>query len=229
MDGREAPPLLSVYSALHNRLEGIEESIASVLDQRDVDLEYVVVDDCSTDGTLDYLLSIDDPRLVVLRNVRNIGFTRSILRALSQARGRYAAAQDGGDVSLPGRFRAQVDFLEAHPDVAVVGVGVVNHHVALNRRAPFPGRVREGDREIVRYTHGEVMFRKAIYDAVGGYRDVFYYSQDKDLWNRMQAHGRLEMIDEIFYERRIFPDSVQGDIIKLGRQAIFSNLVVHVE
>lgn len=220
-----AVPRVTVISAWFNRTEGLEESVCSLLDQQGVEFEFVIVDDCSTDDTSVRLAAIAHPRLRLLRNPRNLGFTLSIRRAAETARGDYIAVHGAGDLSLPGRLAAQVAFLDAHPEHVVVGTGVVNHvmETGLRRPAVFAPM----DSGNTAYTHGEVMFRRTAYDAVGGYRPVFQFSQDNDLWRRLGEIGRLGRIETPLYERRIFADGVGGSPSKMVLQAVFSNLGVY--
>lgn len=221
-----APSRVTVISAWFNRMEGLEESVRSVLAQDGVDFDYVIVDDCSTDGTGARLeaLAREDPRLVILRNDINIGLTRSLRRAVAAARGEYVAVHGAGDISLPGRLAAQVAFLDDNTDHVVVGTGVVNHNLVTGRRET--ARFAPMESGNTPYTHGEVMYRKAAYEAVEGYRDLFRYSQDNDLWRRLGEIGRLGRVEALLYERRIFSDGVGGSPGKMVLQAVFSNLGV---
>lgn len=218
-------PRVTVISAWHNRTDDLEASVRSVLDQEGVDFEFVVVDDRSTDETGSLLAGIVHPRFRVLRNARNLGFTRSIRRAAAEARGDYIAVHGAGDISAPGRLAAQVALLDARPDAVAAGTGVVNHDMATGERLSIDFPPMDSGSTI--YTHGEVMFRRAVYEAVGGYREVFQFAQDADLWRRMGEHGRLLRVDAPLYERRIFSGGVAGDRSKEVLQAAFSNLGVH--
>jgi glycosyltransferase involved in cell wall biosynthesis len=215
-------PYVSVISAWYNRVEDLTLSVDSVLNQQGPDLEYIVIDDASDDEiTWKALSSIKDPRFRLYRNKKNIGFTRSMRRAAKLARGRYIAVHDAGDISRPGRISAQCQFLDSKPDFVSVGCAVENHILVSGSRKvqhvqPSPDKVG--------YTHGEVMFRRDIYEKVGGYRKIFYYAQDSDLWARLREHGKLGTMPEVLYERRIFVDGVYGNGIKAARQATFSML-----
>ena len=219
------PPRLTVISAWFNRTEGLEESVRSLLEQEGVAFECVIIDDCSTDDTSARLMAIAHPRLRVLRNARNLGFTHSIRRAADQAGGDYIAIHGAGDLSLPGRLAAQVAFLDANPVHVVVGTGVMNHEMDTGQRRPAV--FAPLDSGGTPYTHGEVMMRRAAYEAVGGYRAVFHLSQDNDLWRRLGEIGRLGRLDALLYERRIFAVGVGGSPAKMVQQAVFSNLGVH--
>lgn len=218
-------PRLTVISAWFNRTEGLEESVRSLLDQQGVAFDFVIIDDCSTDETSARLAAIHHPRLRVLRNDRNLGFTQSIRRAAEEATGEYIAIHGAGDLSLPGRLAAQVAFLDANPQHVAVGTGVINHELATGRCEQMLFQPLGGAN--TPFTHGEVMYRRAAYHAVGGYRTVFQYAQDSDLWRRMGEIGWLGRIEDVLYERRIFADGVARNRSKEVLQAICDNLGVH--
>ena len=223
-------PKVSVISAWHNRGERLEESIRSVLDQTGVDFEYIVIDDASTDGTSARLAAIGDPRLRVVRNAANIGFTRSMQRAVDLARGELIAVHDAGDTSLPGRLAAQAAFLDAHPDHVAAGVLVADIEPGTERRVVRqnpPVHAPDAARQQNPFTHGEVMFRKQAYAAAGGYREVFYYAQDMDLWLRLREQGPLGVVDQVLYQRNLFEGGIQGDPARMALQQVFSNLARH--
>src|SRR5580658_530 len=118
---RSDTPLVSVVMATYNGEKFLRPAIASILDQTFRDLELIVVDDASTDRTESILRDFKDDRMVVLRNHRNLGIAGATNRGLNAARGQYIALQDHDDISLPHRFQTQVEFLNSHPDIAVVG------------------------------------------------------------------------------------------------------------
>ena len=220
---------ISVFSCWHNRTFDLEASVRSILNQEGVDFEYIVIDDASTDGTAEMLAAIDHPRFRLMRNEANIGFVRSARKALALATGGYIAVHGAGDISLPGRLAAQAALLDANPDVVVTGVGVDNVNMTTGKRLRHRTRL-VGSTPLgmqIKYTGGEPMFRRDAYERVGGYRELFYYSQDADLWFRMNEVGRLDTVDEVLYERRIFADGVEGDPMKKVRQAQFASLARH--
>src|SRR4051812_32745176 len=114
-------PRVSVLIPAYNSGRFLTEAVESILAQTTADWELIVIDDASTDGTPERLASCNDARLVRLRNPTNLGQVRSINRGLAVARGRYVACLDHDDVAEPGRLERQSDFLDAHPDVSVLG------------------------------------------------------------------------------------------------------------
>jgi hypothetical protein len=116
-----ADPRVTVFIPVHNRERYIRVAVNSILAQRFDDFELLVVDDGSTDGTLDALAHFSDPRLRVVANAENRGIPYTRNRGLELARGKYIALLDSDDHAYPNRLSRQVAFLDRYADVAQVG------------------------------------------------------------------------------------------------------------
>lgn len=193
---------VSIVSSVYNRAEHTVASVRSMLSQDHGDFEVVVIDDGSKDDTLARLATITDPRLKVISQ-ENTGFTIAIDRAVRAASGRYVAIVDGGDLCKPDRIAKQAAYLDAHPDVGIVGSWVELMEERTGRTTVVKLDVSSDPARTLMtksvYWHSEVMFRADLYRKVGGYRPVFYYSQDNDLWLRMSEHSRLACIPEVLH------------------------------
>jgi glycosyltransferase involved in cell wall biosynthesis len=202
-------PAVSVVMAVYNGEPWLGEALASILGQSLVNLELIVVDDGSTDGTSKRLETITDPRLLVLRQPRG-GQTKALNCGLRAARAPLIARIDADDVALPGRLERQAGFLAAHPDVGLLGT-------AAREIAPDGAVVRtlvppcddHALRHVLRrsnpFIHSSVLFRRALVDAVGAYDESFTVAQDYDLWLRMSRVTRLASLDEPLVLRRLAP------------------------
>jgi glycosyltransferase involved in cell wall biosynthesis len=113
-------PKVSVVTAVYNGAKYLRETLRSILDQTFADFEYVLVDDGSTDGSVDIIRSIGDPRIRLFENDRNRKLVYTRNRGIAEARGDYVALTDHDDVSLPTRFAEQVRFLDANPEFGLV-------------------------------------------------------------------------------------------------------------
>lgn len=199
-------PLVSVVMSVFDGEPFVRESVASVLDQTHHDLELVVIDDGSRDGTVDVLEGFDDPRLVIRRQ-DNAGLTVSLNRAIALARGRFVARQDADDVSHPDRIERQLRFLLDHPDVALVGCQV---DLIDEAGRQFGGRTYATDSELLwrlhieenQFAHGALMFRKNAISEIGGYDEYFRFAQDYDLTLRLQERYRCANLAESHYALR---------------------------
>jgi glycosyltransferase involved in cell wall biosynthesis len=201
---------MSVYNGARFLGEAIDSVLAQTLDN----FEFVIVDDGSTDRTPAILEGYADSRILLLRNTHNVGLTRSLNRGLAAARGTYVARQDADDRSLPERFARQVSYLDAYPELAVVGTA----HIALTesgqtiRTAMHPLEHTEIRERLLydgsQFCHGSVMARKSCLDAVGGYDERFAVSQDLDLFLRLSERFRLANLPEPLYQLRVWKGSV---------------------
>lgn len=206
---------VSVVMAVFNGELYLEESVSSILKQSFSDFELIVVDDGSTDRTPDILAGLcrQDPRIMVIQQ-ENLGLTRSLNRAIRMAKGAYLARQDADDISRPERFERQVHYLDDHLSVGVVGTAtevIGQNGLVIGALSTFQGfeEVKQGLLTAsATLTHGSVMMRREAYEAVGGYRDAFRFSQDFDLWLRMAQCFDLDNLPEVFCCWRINPDGV---------------------
>jgi glycosyltransferase involved in cell wall biosynthesis len=116
-----AAPLLSVIVTAFNRERYIEQALVSVLSQTLTSLELIVVDDGSTDSTVERIAGFSDPRLRLIRHDRNLGIPAARNSGLYAAEGKFVAWLDSDDVALPTRFERQIRYLAQHPGVAMIG------------------------------------------------------------------------------------------------------------
>ena len=117
-------PLLSVFIPTYNGENFVREAVESVLDNGFTDLEVVVVDDGSADGTAQIVGSIRHPALRFVRQATNLGVVLTRRRSISLLRGRYMALLDQDDIAMPGRFERQINRLEAAGGPDILGGGV---------------------------------------------------------------------------------------------------------
>ncbi|MBU5614581.1 glycosyltransferase family 2 protein [Geomonas azotofigens] len=205
-------PLISVVMSVYNGERYVGEAVDSVLSQSRTDFELIVVDDGSTDGTAAILASYTDPRLRVIRH-DNQGLTRSLNLAVAQARGKYVARQDADDRSLPERLAIQTDFLDAHPEIALVGsaVKVISSQgveLATFRHPTEPAEIAATLRSYNCFWHGSIMFRRDSFLELGGYDERFVTAQDYDMWLRFSERHQLANLPEPLYAYRFTVESV---------------------
>lgn len=111
------PPAITVALSVFNGGKVLESAVRSVVEQSFADWELLILDDGSTDGAIEKLPFLDDPRIVVVRDGKNIGLSGRLNQAVAMAHGRYLARMDHDDLCHPERFAQQVAFLEQHPEV----------------------------------------------------------------------------------------------------------------
>ena len=204
-------PRVSVVMSVYNEEEYIGEAIDSILQQTFGDFEFVIIDDGSVDRTPMVLERYHDPRMRVYHQA-NQGQSSALNQAIRLSSGCYIARMDGDDISLPKRLEREVRFLDAHPEIGLVGTWCVKVDARTGQR-----RVQslpEKDGAIRRFLtvdnpfiHSSVMIRNAVLDTVGLYDERFIW-QDYDLWVRIARHHRMANIPEPLIIRRKHPTSI---------------------
>jgi len=211
-------PDISVVMGVFNNAGTLPAALDSVLSQEGVGLEFIVVDDGSTDGSGAILdeTARRDPRLKVVHKA-NEGLTRALIDGCAMAAAPWIARQDADDVSLPGRLAALLDLARANPGAVLLGssawcLGPKGERLRLASctRDPELARRQILDLGVGPPAHGSTMFLRTVYEAVGGYRDCFYYGQDSDLWMRLAERGGVAYLAEPVYAYRFGGDSISG-------------------
>lgn len=195
--------MISIIIATKNGERFIERAIRSVLNQYGIDLEVVVVDDASTDGTASVIQSIaqKDTRVNYFYREKNEGPGKARNFAVAQARGEYVAVIDDDD-EWPdvNNLKDQVEFLDTHSDHVLVGaahVDIVDEEGVVLFGQQYPksdDEIRSGILSRNYFTHSGVMYRKNIFEKLGGYKNM-RLAEDYDLWLRMGSVGKFANLD----------------------------------
>lgn len=197
-------PRVSVLLPTLNEADTVGRALESLADQMYDDFEVVVIDDGSTDGTVEVVrrAGTELPALKLIERTDERGIASALNRGLEAARGEFVARQDADDRSHPDRLQRQVEYLDAHPEVALVGTGV--HQVEAdgtyrNRRHVYEDPPDRVYRTKSPFVHGTVLMRTGAVRSVGGYDELFPTSEDRDLWLRMRREYQLRNVDEPLY------------------------------
>lgn len=169
-------PLVSVLIPVYNVERYVEKALQSVAQQTHDHLQVIVVDDCSTDGTLAIVekFCAKDARFSVIRNDRNLHIVKSLNRAIAVARGDYFARCDGDDVMEVDRIERQLAYLKANPEIGLVGCSLkfIDERDTPINSYEFPsGAALTG--KLLRYSTAVShiwLAKRDVYDVVGGYR-----------------------------------------------------------
>jgi glycosyltransferase involved in cell wall biosynthesis len=206
-------PLVSVLLPAKDEEATLPRSLGSLLRQTYQDFEILVIDDGSRDRTRDVALGFGDDRIRVLRNKSSRGIALSLNAAAHEARGRYLARHDAGDISTPERLALQVAFLQANANVGVVSGAFEYEQPDGSVRLVQPPTSHDEiittarrDR-CVPICHAAAMIRPETLRAVKGYR-AFPVGQDQDLWWRIGEVARLANLSESLYHVAFFARGV---------------------
>lgn len=220
----------------------VREAVDSILGQGFEDLELIVVDDGSTDGTCDRVLSrVVDDRLHLVELGSPQGIVEALNRGLAVARAPLLARMDGDDRCSPDRIGLQVDFLDGHPDVDVCdsrveifrddgppGGGYLAYQGWLDSIEDHADFVREFlvENPVV---HPASMSRTALLQRVRGYREG-PFPEDYDLWLRcLRAGARFHKLPQRLVGWRDHGERATRTDQRYARKAFFPLKWVHAE
>lgn len=209
-------PAISVLMPVRNGMPWLRDALDSLSVQTLGELEIIVLEDGSTDGTRDLLESWPDDRLRVIPT-GGIGISAALNIGLGAAVAPLVARHDADDVSAPQRLQAQAESLEQRQDVGVLatvasyidphGQSVDNDWVRTIREqqdvALEPQQIRELMPLTCCVTHGSVMARTALLRSVDGYREGAAPAEDYDLWLRLLPRTAFAKLPERLYRYRV--------------------------
>ncbi len=206
--------LISVVMPTYNTdTPVLREAVESVIAQTCGDFEFIIIDDASNNDSVDYLAGLDDARIRIIRNPVNLGITKSLNIGLAAARGKYVARMDSDDVSLPDRFRTQLEYMEGHPDVIVCGCNVERFGVSSGVT-----KSRVKDMETYRISalfrnpgpvHPTAFFSRELLSRYGiRYDEELVYAQDYGLWVESARHGTVHILPDVLLRYRIHPGQI---------------------
>lgn len=202
-------PKVSILFPVYKTAAYLREALDSMLNQTFTDFELIVLDDCSPDNSPEILDTYTDSRIVRYRGEKNQGLANVLNVGLSMARGEYIARMDSDDISLPDRLKVEVEYLDAHPDIDLVSVGM-QMFGANNRVLCHPESV-----EYVKFMaffdtpilHASSMWRRERFaDKRLFFRQNMVPAEDFDMWTRALVEGiKLINLPLVLYRYRIHP------------------------
>ena len=209
--------LVSVLLPCYNSDSLIDQAVQSILDQTFEDWELIIVDDASTDQSVNIVTGIQDRRIKLIQFNKNSGYPVAMNEGIAHAKGKYIARMDADDVSAPRRLEEQLKALELHPNASFCG---------LARYRITPGGKMYADKKIVEdyylmetwedllkgnriFTDPSVMMEKEKALATGGYRTFQRSGMDVDLWLRMmEKFGPCITITKPLFGKGLEPGSL---------------------
>lgn len=206
-------PVVSVVMAAYNVFpRDFHRAITSILSQTYKDFEIIIVDDASTDDTLDIAKAYarKDGRVVVVKNDNNLGAAGARNKGIQRAVGKYIAIMDADDIAHPKRLAKQVAFLENNPKVGLLGTAyrtIDGSGRTIQRISPLKTD------KLIRwemllnspFAHSSVTYRRELYLQTGGYPEDHLLSEDYELFYRMSAITKMANLKEALVYYRISP------------------------
>ena len=198
-------PVVSVIIPTYNRGWAVRDAIDSVLDQDFSDYELIVIDDGSTDNTMQILDTYGE-RIVVLYQ-KNKGVSAARNRGIAAASGRFIAFLDSDDIWLPKKLSSQIDFFKSNPDALICQTGEIwirngvrvnpkHHHKKLS------GRIFEPSLSLCLVSPSAVMMKRRLFKTAGLFDEELPACEDYDLWLRIARWCPIYLVDIPLVKKR---------------------------
>lgn len=206
-------PKVTVLMSVYNGEKYLREAVDSILNQTFKDFEFLIINDGSTDKTLDILQSYKDPRIRIVNNKKNIGLTKSLNKGLKIAKGEYIARMDADDVSLPKRLQFQVNLMNKNKDTVLCGTNTLSINETGEKISgpwwqdsllPMEWQILLSNP----IAHPTAMIRKNF--IINQFQPIYrtiVNAEDYDLWCRLVLRGKIERLNKVLLFYRLRKDS----------------------
>lgn len=224
---------VTVVLATHKDSEFLGLSVESVLAQKGIELELIVVGDGAPEDVESRLKAFKDKRIRYITLPKG-GLTKALIAGCEAALNQYIARLDVGDFMLSGRVARQAEVLSRQPTVGLVSSnfamytaeGYYLYNTDYDTESLVTSLTQGNELQFRSPMHASVMFRKDLYFDVGGYRQEFYFAQDCDLWTRMLEHSGFRNLDEVLSGGIFDTSGISGQY--QTQQARFKKMVIEL-
>jgi glycosyltransferase involved in cell wall biosynthesis len=210
----KSKPLVSVIMPVYNAEKYLTEAIKSILTQTLTNFEFIIIDDGSTDGSLEIIrhFSLEDHRIRLIKNDQNLGVADSLNKGIMAAGGIYIARMDADDISMPERLQKQTDFLRLNPEVGFCGSWVKAKFESRDMVWEYPI-----SNEAIRcrllfansFAHPSVIFSRELFVKKRlFYNRAYETAEDYELWVRALGVTRAANVEEVLLVYRIHSHQV---------------------
>jgi glycosyltransferase involved in cell wall biosynthesis len=195
---------------VYNCEKYVFEAVESILNQTYAHFELLLIDDCSTDNTLQICKSFQDDRIVIIEKEKNSGYTNSLNYGISIAKGEYIARMDGDDISLPERFEKQINFLQNNPEISLCGTAI--QIIGTDEILKQPLNYEQIKVKLCLKTS---LYHPTVMGKTTTFRDNLYNAnaepaEDYDLWTRLAFKYALANLDSALLRYRIHENQVSN-------------------
>lgn len=220
MDKNIKQPSITVVMPVYNTERYLRQSINSILSQTFGDFEYIIIDDCSTDDSLDIINSYPDIRIKVVKNQKHLGVSASANKGFILARGKYIVRMDADDISLPERLFQQYEYMEKHSKVDLCGsrVRIIGSH----RTWKYPSEHEKIKCRLLfnsSFAQPSLIFRKSTFVKNNlYYNNNFIRGEDYELWVRSIDKLKCSNMCEVLLLYRMTQKKKQKYFTKNGQK-----------
>lgn len=215
---------LSVLMPVYNASLFLKQAIESILNQTYKDFEFIIINDGSTDNSLEIIKSFNDSRIKIINNEKNLGIIKSRNIGLESAGGKYIANMDSDDISLPTRFEKQISYFEKHPDTVLLGTRLALIDERNNEIGVWPedySVITEKELKktlpIINCLGQPTVMMRADFVKPIGYNDKFIHNEDWGMWlDVLSMGGKIAKLPEVLLLYRQHTSGTTINSNKLG-------------
>lgn len=232
-------PTVSIYMAVYNSEKYLAQTLDSILSQTFIDFEIVIADDGSMDNSAEILKRYEkaDNRIRVLQ-LPHVGVVEARNEAIKRCNpnSKYLLNHDSDDMSSPTKLARLVEYLETHPEIAIVGCFAEYFDDEGNFKGQppiewLPERIRQTFGEVNSMIHSASLIRRQVFEKIGSYSKDFPVTQDYDFFARaLMAGFELANIPEVLHKIRLHPKSIgnaHAASVKIATDRVQKNYKSH--
>ncbi len=201
---------------MYNSENFISESIDSIINQSYDDFELIIIDDASYDHSCEIIEKKKDARIILLQNETNCGVARSLNKGYACANGEFIARMDSDDISCSKRFEKQIQYMETHPEIGVLGTGIqfigARNGKKINPINPEANKVNLLFNSCL--AHPSVMMRRSILTD-SPYNPNWEGMEDYELWWRLSFKTGISNLSDSLLKYRIHAGQVTQTLNKV--------------
>jgi len=200
----------------YNAAKYIDDAISSVLEQSFTNFELLIINDGSTDDTVQIIRSFNDPRIVLISQ-DNKGIAAALNLGLAHAKAPYIARFDADDVCMPNRLKVQYDFITAYPEYSVIGsaadyMDAAGHYIFTHHPAGHLNEeIQQLKYSVCPFIHSSVFYKKDLITSNGGYNEHAYTYEDHFLWANILDDEKACNLSQALIKVRLNPESITID------------------
>lgn len=209
---------VTVGIPVYNAGKYLKTAIESVLSQTYTNFELIITDDGSNDNSVEIMNSFNDPRIKVVVDGENHGLPSRLNQQVQMATGKYFVRMDADDVMFPNRIAEQIEFLEAHCDVDVVGAKsvIIDEQSRIIYQSKQGGRAPSTTLDVIEgriFIHPTVTGKTEWFHS-NPYDETKHRSQDFFLWLQSVEHSKFALIDKPMLFYRVLKKDVVNKFVR---------------
>jgi glycosyltransferase involved in cell wall biosynthesis len=209
--------LVSVLLPVFNASKFLHKAIESILCQTYTNIELIIINDGSTDNSIEIIKSFNDNRIKLINNSTNLGLIKTLNLGLVNCKGQYIARMDADDISLKNRIECQVEYLQKNKNINICGTGFIllDEQDNFIKNIIHPTKHNDIKFGMIYHSvinHPSVMFNRNVYDEnkENFYNSSFKHIEDYELWTRLVKKYNFSNLKQIHFCYRLHNNQVSS-------------------